>query len=251
MKPDERFQRQSPRFWAHVRAISEDCGYTDRSAGQVRVLSQDDVERSIAKLGLHIIDASQSTTPTPSPSVLVDYFAHRADMLNTHVKTLLMDLKEAQELYHTLHSNLSPRCPLPVNKQRGEKRGPAYFTCIINMLIESTIGDYSCDYDPQQLTKITDNRSLVRTFSRRVDGAFPSAIDPVAIWEIKEYYHTTTFGSRVAGGVYETLLDGMEVEELAIREGIDILHYLFVCIIFLSTHAELGGEWGDRTSAGW
>ncbi len=40
------------------------------------------------------------------------------------------------------------------------------------------------------------------------------------MWEIKEYYYTTTFGSRVADGVYETLLDGMELEELdsALRE---------------------------------
>jgi hypothetical protein len=40
------------------------------------------------------------------------------------------------------------------------------------------------------------------------------------VWEIKEYYYTTTFGSRVADGVYETLLDGMELEELdeALRE---------------------------------
>lgn len=228
MKPDERFQRQSPRFWAHVRAISEDCGYTDRSTRQVRVLSQNDVERSIAKLGLNVFVTSEPTSSTPSLVELVEYFEYRADMLNTHVKALLMDLNEAQDLFHTLHSDLSPCCPLPANKQRGEKGGPAYFTCIINMLIESAIGNHSCDYDPQELTKIIHNRSLLRTFSRRVDGAFPSAIDPVAIWEIKEYYHTTTFGSRVAGGIYETLLDGMEIEELALREKINILHYLFV-----------------------
>ena len=64
--------------------------------------------------------------------------------------------------------------------------------------------------------------------ARRVDGAFPSAIDPVAIWEIKEYYYTKTFGSRVAGGVYETLLDGMEIEELEKMTGQRIDHVLFI-----------------------
>ncbi len=53
-------------------------------------------------------------------------------------------------------------------------------------------------------------------------------MDPIAIWEIKEYYYTTTFGSRVAGGVYETLLDGMELEELALNEGVNVRHYLMV-----------------------
>ena len=47
----------------------------------------------------------------------------------------------------------------------------------------------------------------LRTLARRVDGAFPSAVNPVAVWEIKEDYHTTTFGSRVADGVYETQID--------------------------------------------
>jgi hypothetical protein len=64
--------------------------------------------------------------------------------------------------------------------------------------------------------------------ARRVDGAFPKAVNPVAVWEIKEYYYTTTFGSRVADGVYESLLDGMELEELRLSTGINVLHYLFV-----------------------
>ena len=65
-----------------------------------------------------------------------------------------------------------------------------------------------------------------------MDGAFPSAVNPVAVWEIKEYYYTTTFGSRVADGVYETLLDGMELEELREHEGIDVRHYLMVDAYF-------------------
>ena len=64
--------------------------------------------------------------------------------------------------------------------------------------------------------------------SRRVDGAFPNSINPLAIWEIKEYYYTTTFGSRVADGVYETLLDGMELEELREHEDIHVQHYLML-----------------------
>ena len=65
----------------------------------------------------------------------------------------------------------------------------------------------------------------VRTLARRVDGAFPSSINPVAIWEVKEYYYTTTFGSRVADGIYESLLDGLELEELKEHENIEVKHY--------------------------
>jgi hypothetical protein len=70
--------------------------------------------------------------------------------------------------------------------------------------------------------------SPLRTLARRVDGAFPSAVNPIAIWEVKEYYYTTTFGGRVADGVYESLLDGMELEDLRRVERVHVKHYLMV-----------------------
>src|SRR3970282_2032925 len=120
-----------------------------------------------------------------------------------------------------------PTCPLPFNKQKGAKKKPAYLTGLVNMLIEANAKGYSCNYDPRQVTRITRAKSPVRTLARRVDGAFPSPVNPIAVWEIKEYYYTTTFGSRIADGVYETLLDGMELEELR-ASGIDVKHYLMV-----------------------
>jgi hypothetical protein len=78
------------------------------------------------------------------------------------------------------------------------------------------------------LTAVTLDGAAVRTLSRRVDGAFPRVVNPVSVWEIKEYYYTTTFGSRIADGVYETLVDGMELEELRESVKIDIKHYLMV-----------------------
>src|SRR5208282_766488 len=89
-------------------------------------------------------------------------------------------------------------------------------------------GRFPCDYDPHSLTTVTRAGIPLRTLARRVDGGFPSTVNPIAVWEIKEYYYTTTFGSRVADGVYETLLDGMELAELREKEGIHVLHYLFV-----------------------
>jgi hypothetical protein len=115
-----------------------------------------------------------------------------------------------------------------MNKQKGKKRTPAYLTGIFNMLIEANAEGLPCDYDPHKLTTVTLDGSPLRTLARRVDGAFPSAVNPIAIWEVKEYYYTTTFGSRVADGVYETLLDGMELEELRRVGRIHVKHYLMV-----------------------
>jgi hypothetical protein len=98
----------------------------------------------------------------------------------------------------------------------------------VNMLVQEATGNLPCNYDPRELTTFTRDGVPVRTLARRVDGAFPSAVNPIALWEIKEYYYTTTFGSRVADGVYETLLDGLELEEMEQNEGIRASHYLFV-----------------------
>lgn len=83
-----------------------------------------------------------------------------------------------------------------------------------------------CDYDPRTLTTVTVGGRPLRTLARRVDGAYPTPVNPIAIWEIKEYYYTKTFGSRVADGIYETLLDGAELEDL-LHEGHTVRHYLF------------------------
>lgn len=115
-----------------------------------------------------------------------------------------------------------------MNKQKGSKKKPAFLTAIVNMLVDANRKNFPCDLDPRQLTSVTREGMPVRTLARRIDGAFPSVINPVSIWEVKEYYYTTTFGSRVADGVYETLLDGMELEELNLSEKIHVRHYLIL-----------------------
>ena len=106
---------------------------------------------------------------------------------------------------------------------------------IINILAEKTIREclhikqQGFDDDPRGLLYIIDdNNNLIGSSSRRFDGAFPNILSPVMVWEIKEYYYATTFGSRVADGVYETQLDGYEFQELYNRTGKKIYHVLFV-----------------------
>lgn len=172
--------------------------------------------------------ANDGDVPTKFGATLLDYFAFRAELLYGNVRSNLMNKEAAEILFTKLHKELAPKCQLPMNKQKGEKRNYAFLTGMVNMLIEANIGNVPCDYDPRSLTTITHNKMPLRTLSRRVDGAFPSVVNPIAIWEIKEYYYTTTFGSRVADGVYETLLDGHELEELEIAAKRKVHHMLVV-----------------------
>jgi hypothetical protein len=229
LRPDPTFLAQTKEFWAHIRTISQQVGYTQRGEGTIKIPTLEEIRAAFLTLRLsttHIV--SERGVVTPFGRAVLSYFAFRARVLNTTVQNQLMDREAAERNFGRLKRRLHPQCPLPMNKQSGDKKNFAFFTGIVNMLIEAGISDSPCDYDPRALTTITRDSMPLRTLARRVDGAFPTAVNPIAIWEIKEYYYTTTFGSRVADGVYETLLDGMELEELESSAGYQIDHVLFI-----------------------
>lgn len=229
MKASEEYRKLEKDFWANIRSISQHVGYTVRNEDRIKVPSLPEIKAAFADLKLspsHLVDKNDKLTPLGEK--VIGYFKYRAKVLDEIVEPFLMNADDAKRIYESLHAKLKPKCHIPMNKQKGEKRAPSYFTGIINMLIEQYSGGASCDYNPRELTTITQDGKPLRTLARWVDGAFPSAINPIAVWEIKEYYYTTTFGSRVADGVYESLLDGMELEELREHEGIHVLHYLMV-----------------------
>lgn len=228
-------------FWALVRTLSEALKYTNRAkkgepkgSGTVRVHTVQQQAKALDKLGLDPELVLVGKSPTELGQRLTDYFQYRAEVLNDTIRPNLMDVAHARQLFEEVRARVAPtsKCPLPLNKQKGDKKAPAYLTGLVNMLIQEAIGDRPCNYAPGQLTTFTRDRVPLRTLARRVDGAFPSAVNPVAVWEIKEYYYTTTFGSRVADGVYETLLDGMELEELARNEHVRAEHVLIVDAYF-------------------
>ncbi len=229
MKADARFLAQPKEFWANVRTISQEVGYTERGTKSIKIPLLKDIRKEFDRLGLttaHIAGANDALTDFGQR--LFDYFAFRAAVLNNTVQEYFMKKGSAKIEFNRLKKKLNPQCPLPMNKQKAEKKNYAFLTGMVNMLIEANIGDAPCDYDPRSLTTMTHDSMPLRTLSRRVDGAFPSVVNPIAIWEIKEYYYTTTFGSRVADGVYETLLDGMELEELKTAAQRKVQHVLFI-----------------------
>lgn len=233
----QRFQSYSsrpPEFWALVRLISERVGYSNRPSAanpekNLRRYRISECSQALSQLGLpfeYIMDSSGVATELGSD--LLRYLNMRSEHLQRAVEPLLMNRDEAEAEFDNLRHQLAPRCALPMNKQKGAKRHHAFLTCIINMLTEAALGGVLFDDDPRFLCAATRDGRPVRLLSRRLDGAYPSVFDPVAIWEIKEYYGTTTFGSRVADGVYESLLDGFEINDAEQATKKTIRHYLIV-----------------------
>ena len=231
MKAFNEFKQMDPSFWAFIKFISETLGYTKRGQGIVKTYTYPEIR-----------DLCLDTNTTADHDLIraaVDYSIMRADLLNEFAEGMLMDDYAASlefQKWEQLHRLHNYNCKLPMNKQKGSMRQVAYFTAIINILAEKTIrelkGDTSdpgFDDDPRGLSYIwNEDGYIIGASSRRFDGAYPSIQNPRLVWEIKEYYYATTFGSRVADGVYETQLDGFEFKEIYERTGIKVYHVLFV-----------------------
>jgi hypothetical protein len=195
MIANNKFKSLPKSFWADVRAISQENGYTVRGKGTIKVPTIEEIISVYKKLSLNTDNIILNGTPTQHSVDLIEYFRYRADILYSDVRPKLMNANQAQMYYEDLVKKHNPKCLIPENKQSGDKKKIAYLTAIVNILIEANIANLPCDYDPRKLATITKDGRPIRTLARRVDGA---------------------------------LLDGMELEELHEHEKIKVLHYLII-----------------------
>ena len=217
------FIGKSRSFWACVRWVGNELGYAKNK--EIVVPTSQQIRECIANTS----DVDGSIEQLEMCEEVREYLLFRKEVLNGEVQYLLQNAEEAEEMYQKIRSTVeNTNCPLPMNKQKGDKKKPAFLTCSINLLMSNILGKNNIDYDPRNLTLITGKHFPEQVFSRRFDGAYPNTINPKCIWEIKEYYYTTTFGSRVADGVYETQLDGYELKDFRNISESDIYHFLAI-----------------------
>lgn len=231
MQAFNEFIHKDASFWAFIKFISETLGYTVRGHGIVKVYTVAELQSLCHKYNVN--------TDFQTLHDAAMYSEMRAELLNNFVRPSLMDAEAARAEFKRLfpiYEREHLRSVLPMNKQKGAMKQVNFFTAIINILTELTVREITgnCteigfDCDPRGLTFIWDeSNNIIGASSRRFDGAFPSISSPLIVWEIKEYYYATTFGSRVADGIYETQLDGFEFKELYDRTGRKVFHVLFV-----------------------
>jgi hypothetical protein len=227
MKAEEVFKNQGHDFWALVKYASEQAGYTTRktrtSPSLLRVLTPSDIKNTLKQRD---IDAERISDEMLN--LVSMYISYRARILSDEVRPALMNRDEAKECFIEIKNRIDPKLPATLNRQKGDKRHEAYLSSIVAMFAEEAFGLGGFVNDAQSLAILTEDNHLQGIFSRRFDGVIPSTRDPIAIWEVKEYYGTTSFGSRVADGVYETLLDGYEINAFESAYKRRIAHYLFV-----------------------
>lgn len=228
------FENESEEFWFRARFIAESLGYTSQEKRvidrRLRTYTPEQIQQLFDNNGLFI-----STREAIRQS---NYSLARANAAD-YIRSMLMTAEEVQLEYKRFEREAFERGfswdlfpgNIPVNKQKGNKKKVNYLTAFVDISTYFALfgSDYEVDYDPKHLLKFTYNEkaSLGGVSSRRLDGAIPTLFDPLIVWEIKEYYYTTTFGSRIADGVYETRLDGYEFSKFFDITGNRPIHILF------------------------
>lgn len=247
MRANDYWSSQDEQFWAYVRVLSEKRGYAKRGANSIAVYSVAECKATLRELDRDpaVLDE------TDLGARLVDYFAYRAHELNNVARNNLLEAHEAEQLFNIIvdeyctgateiydrrgvlvaieygvQGGMSVR--VPMNKQTGEKRAPLFLTGMVNILFSYELQGEKFEDDPRRLPVIDRGGELFGAMSRRLDGAFPSSVNPRALWEIKEYYYTTTFGSKISDAVYISQLDGYERHGIVEATGVPIDLYLFV-----------------------
>ena len=143
MKPNQRFRNKPKEFWANVRTISQQVGYTMRGEGQVKIPAISEIKKAYKSLGLNLLKIiDENNNVTEIGNELLEYFKYRARILNTFVEPRLMDPDRARREFKRLYKKISPKCPIPMNKQKGEKKAEAYLTAIVNMIIEANASGF-------------------------------------------------------------------------------------------------------------
>lgn len=120
------------------------------------------------------------------------------------------------------------------NKQKQAMSHELYLNSTVGILFQLRLLENGrsedFDYDPGVFPFFMDCEGKpLYSMSRRMDGAYPSSINPFAIWEVKEYYDNKTYGSRVNDSIYETILSGGECRDIQrLCGGERVQHFLFV-----------------------
>lgn len=236
MKADNRFITNNDIFWSNVKIFSQKLGYSIRNKNKVKSYTVSEIIEKAATINVSI--------PLKIAEEVSEYSIYRANVLNNDVFNNLMNQEDAKTLFYEhyqeyIENNYESK--IPKNKQSNEKKDYNYFTGLINIIAEREIKKFvekhnldldlffSFNSDPKSLTYITNSDDMVKSsYSRHFDGAYPGIKNPLMLWEIKEYYYTKTFGSRVADGIYETLLDGYEIKSKSEQTGYKVEHLFMV-----------------------
>lgn len=173
---------------------------------------------------------------TPAAKGLVDYLSDREEMLSrlshywsrrrviaANMLSLMRTEEEAKDDFSTLSDQIVESYGVQID---GYHKSSKVLVNTVDALVDAECSRTSTpvDKNPQSRAAIV-SRDHIWVSPRRLDGAIPSLFNPVALWEIKEYWGKTSGGSKMSDAIYEIQLVGTELRMFEDEFGIHVNHY--------------------------
>ncbi|MFJ2905445.1 hypothetical protein [Streptomyces sp. NPDC087212] len=192
-----------------------------------------------AEISPHEIVDILSSVGTPATAGLVGYLKSHGDVLKRvsaywskrrEVADTLLSLMRTEEEAKSDYAGLSDQVlqSYGVQLEGYHKSSKALVNTVDAVVYRECRGaEVTVNTNPQsRAVLISDQHIWVSP--RRLDGAIPDLLNPIAIWEIKEYWGKTGGGSKMSDAIYELHLVGLELRLFEDEFGVHVNHYAII-----------------------
>lgn len=158
-------------------------------------------------------------------SELVEYLDFRRTLWDLGDK--LLRTEDEAKAYCRKKFNELPKTTQTKNQEHHQSSKAMVLTT--TRLAEAACREFGMPIEPNPQRRcvwVADQQLHVT--ARSLDGAIPGLVDPFLVWEIKEYWGTTSGGSKMSDAVYECALVGRELRDFEKRTNLHVEHAVLV-----------------------
>lgn len=218
-RPTEAIQRawDSP-FWQALRLLIDQRNFT--------TIDERDVLPRLRATRVPSAEGLATWLERQEPALITDLAAYthtRMRLANEALDNLLRTESEALDDFASISAEAVQWAKNAATSQSSK----VLVQTVAALTVQASQGmPFTPDLDPQKRAAYLDGDSIWVS-PRRLDGALPTLLNPVGLWEIKEYWGNRG-GSKMSDAIYEVQLVGTElaVQEKARSWHID--HYLIL-----------------------
>jgi hypothetical protein len=171
---------------------------------------------SAAKIG-KVTLSLEGDVATP----LVNYLHFRNSLWDAGDK--LLRSEDEAKAYCQMKFNELPKTTQTKNPEHHQSSKAMVLTA--TRLAEAACEELGVTIEPNpQRRCVWVAKEQLHVTARNLDGAIPGLVDPFLVWEIKEYWGTTSGGSKMSDAVYECALVGRELRDFEKRTKLHVDH---------------------------
>ena len=154
-------------------------------------------------------------------ALLLEYLDFRKAIWNTGEK--LLRTEEEAKAYCKKQFNELPKTTQTRNLDHHQSSKAMVLTT--TRLTEAVCAELGVTVEPNpQRRCVWVANDQLHVTARNLDGAIPGLVEPFLVWEIKEYWGTTSGGSKMSDAVYECALVGRELRDFEKRTKLHVEH---------------------------